>query len=86
MARLGRAGEDGARAPVTKDYMEFIGTLQVFNQNGKRGNPMSLYLDREDNGECRISVRLLQWRHLVGIGATPSKAAGDFEKIGRSNV
>jgi hypothetical protein len=59
--------------------MEYIGTLQVFNQNGKRGNPMSLYLEREDNGECRISLRLPQWAQLVGIGATPSKAAGDFE-------
>ena len=59
--------------------MELIGTLQFFNQNGKRGNPMSLFLDRTDNGECRISLRLPQWAQLVGIGATPSKAAGDFE-------
>ena len=59
--------------------MEFIGTLQFFNENGKRGNPMALYLERSDNGENRISVRLPQWHELVGVGATPNKAAGDFE-------
>jgi hypothetical protein len=59
--------------------MEFIGTLQVFNENGKRGNPMSLYLEHAENGEYRISPRLPQWAQLVGIGATPGKAAGDFE-------
>jgi hypothetical protein len=59
--------------------MEFIGTLQFFNQNGKRGNPMSLYLERSNSGECSISIRLPQWRELVGVGATPNKAAGDFE-------
>ena len=59
--------------------MEFIGTLQFFNQNGKRGNPLALYLERIDGGECRISVRLPQWHELVGVGATPNKAAGDFE-------
>ena len=59
--------------------MEFIGTLQLFNQNGKRGNPMALYLERSDSGDCRISIRLPQWPELVGVGATPNKAAGDFE-------
>jgi hypothetical protein len=59
--------------------VELIGTLQFFNQNGKRGNPMALYLERTASGECRISLRLPQWRELVGIGATPSKAAGHFE-------
>lgn len=59
--------------------MEFVGTLQFFNRNGKRGNPTALYLERTDNGECRISIRLPQWRELVGVGATPGKAAGDFE-------
>src|SRR2546430_17681641 len=58
--------------------MEFIGTLQFFNQNGKRGNPIALYLERAENGECRISAQLLQWRELVGVGAAPNKAAGDF--------
>jgi hypothetical protein len=59
--------------------MEFIGTLQFFNQNGKRANPMALYLERADNGEYRINIRLPQWGELVGVGATPNKAAGDFE-------
>ncbi len=59
--------------------MEFIGTLQFFNQNGKRGNPIALYLERLDSGECRISIRLPPWHELVGTGSTPNKAAGDFE-------
>jgi len=59
--------------------MEFVGTLQFFNQNGKRGNPIALYLERAENGECRISAQLLQWRELVGVGTSPNKAAGDFE-------
>jgi hypothetical protein len=59
--------------------MEFIGTLQFFNQNGKRGNPMALYLGRSESGECRIRIPLPQWSELVGVGATPNKAAGDFE-------
>jgi hypothetical protein len=59
--------------------MEFIGTLQFFNQNGKRGNPLALYLERTDSGACRISIRLPQWHELVGVGPTPNKAAGDFE-------
>lgn len=40
---------------------------------------MALYLERTASGECRISLRLPQWLELVGIGPTPSKAAGDFE-------
>jgi hypothetical protein len=59
--------------------MEFIGTVQFFNNNGKRGNPIALYLERFDTGECRITSRVPAWRHLVGIGVTPNKAAGDFE-------
>ena len=59
--------------------MEFIGTVQFFNKNGKRSNPLSLYLEQLENAECRISIRLPEWRHIVGIGATPNKAAGDFE-------
>jgi hypothetical protein len=59
--------------------MEFIGTLQFFNQNGKRGNPIALYLERVETGECQIRAQLPQWRDLVGVGTTPNKAAGDFE-------
>ena len=59
--------------------MEFIGTVQFFNKNGKRANPLALYLEQLENSECRISARLPQWRHIVGVGATPNKAAGDFE-------
>ena len=72
-------GSAGDWLGVMAGAMEFIGTLQFFNQNGKRGNPLALYLDRLDNGECRISIRLPQWHELVGVGATPNKAAGDFE-------
>jgi hypothetical protein len=59
--------------------MEFIGTVQFFFKNGKRANPLALYLEQLENSECRISARLPQWRHIVGVGATPNKAAGDFE-------
>ena len=59
--------------------MEFIGTLQFFNQNEKRGNPIALYLKHMETGECQIRAQLPQWRDLVGVGATPNKAAGDFE-------
>src|SRR5437773_8659611 len=57
--------------------MEFIGTVE-FSENGKRGNPVALYVQQQD-GEYRISSRLPQWRHLVGTGATINKAAGDYE-------
>ena len=59
--------------------MEFIGTVQFFNKNGKRANPMALYLERTPSGEYCIRPTLPQWRHLVGSGMTPNKAAGDFE-------
>jgi hypothetical protein len=59
--------------------MEFIGTVQFFNKNGKRANPLALYLEHSGTSECRISSRLPEWRHIVGLGATPNKAAGEFE-------
>jgi hypothetical protein len=59
--------------------MDFIGTVQFFNQNGKRANPTALYLERLENGEYRISARVPHLRHLVGTGASPGKAAADFE-------
>ena len=59
--------------------MDFIGTVQFFNQNGKRANPTALYLERWENGEYRISARVPHLLHLVGTGASPGKAAGDFE-------
>jgi hypothetical protein len=68
-----------AHGPPRKWTMEFIGTVQFFNKNGKRSNPLALYLEQGENSECRISARLPQWRHIVGVGATPNKAAGDFE-------
>ena len=57
--------------------MEFIGTVE-FSENGKRGNPVALYVQQQD-GEYRISSRLPQWTHIVGTGATVNKAAGDYE-------
>jgi hypothetical protein len=59
--------------------MEFIGTVQFFHKNGKRENPTALFLERLEGGECRIGARVPQWRHVIGVGATPNKAAGDFE-------
>ncbi|TLY22087.1 MAG: hypothetical protein E6K68_03985 [Nitrospirae bacterium] len=58
--------------------VEFVGTVQ-FWPNGARGNPVALYMEKLENGEYRISARLPQWRHLVGVGATVNKAAGNYE-------
>ena len=58
--------------------LEFVGTVQ-FWPSGVRGNPVSLYLGRLENGECRISARLPQWRHVVGVGSTVNRAAGNYE-------
>ena len=57
---------------------EFVGTVQLW-PNGARGNPVALYLEKLENGECRISARLPEWRHVVGVGATVNKAAGNYE-------
>src|SRR5207244_11485904 len=57
---------------------EFVGTVQLW-PNGARGNPVALYLEKLENGECRISARLPAWRHVVGVGATVNKAAGNYE-------
>jgi len=57
---------------------EFVGTVQ-FWLTGARGNPVALYLEKLENGECRISARLSEWRHVVGVGATVNKAAGNYE-------
>jgi hypothetical protein len=57
---------------------EFVGTVQ-FWPNGVRGNPVGLFMEKLESGECRISTRLPKWRHLVGIGATVNKAAGNYE-------
>jgi hypothetical protein len=58
--------------------MDFVGTVQFFDRNEKRNNPVSLFLENLQ-GESRISSRLPRLRHIVGVGATPNKAAGDFE-------
>src|SRR5439155_27073542 len=58
--------------------VEFVGTVQ-FWPNGARGNPVALYMEKLEYGEYRISARLPQWRHLVGVGATVNEAAGNYE-------
>ena len=58
--------------------VEFVGTVQ-FWPNGARGNPVALYMEKLENGECRISARLTEWRHIVGVGVTVNKAAGNYE-------
>jgi hypothetical protein len=57
--------------------MELIGTIQ-FRMNGLRGSPVSIFMEQGD-GEVRISIRLPQWKHIVGTGATVNKAAANFE-------
>jgi hypothetical protein len=58
--------------------VEFVGSVQ-FWPHGARGNPVALYMEKLENGECRISARLPEWRHIVGVGATVNKAAGNYE-------
>ena len=58
--------------------VEFVGTVQ-FWPNGVRGNPVGLFMEKLENGECRISARLPAWQHIVGVGATVNKAAGNYE-------
>ena len=58
--------------------IEFVGTV-LFWPNGSRGNPVALYMEKLENGEYRISARLPEWRHVVGVGATVNKAAGNYE-------
>ena len=58
--------------------LEFVGAVQ-FWPNGARGNPVALYMEKMENGECRISARLPSWRHVAGVGATVNKAAGNYE-------
>lgn len=58
--------------------LEFVGTVQ-FWPNGVRGNPVALFMEKTVSGECRISARLPDWRHVVGVGATVNKAAGNYE-------
>lgn len=57
--------------------MELIGTIQ-FRMNGLRGSPVSIFMEQGE-GEVRITIRLPQWKHIVGTGATVNKAAANFE-------
>lgn len=58
--------------------LTFVGTVQ-FWPNGARGNPVALYMDQSEHGAYRITVRLPDWTHVVGTGATVNKAAGNYE-------
>ena len=58
--------------------LEFVGTVQ-FWPGGVRGNPVALHMKKTESGECRISAQLPDWRHVVGVGATVNKAAGNYE-------
>jgi len=58
--------------------LTFVGTVQ-FWPNGARGNPVALYMDQSERGEYRITVRLSDWTHVAGTGATVNKAAGNYE-------
>lgn len=58
--------------------LTFVGTVQ-FWPNSARGNPVALFLDKTESGECRIAVRIPAWQQVVGTGATVNKAAGNYE-------
>ena len=59
------------------NLLEYVGTLHIF-LGPYRGNPISIYLRRAEAG-CQIAPRVYPWSEVVGAGATPNKAAADFE-------
>jgi hypothetical protein len=58
--------------------LEYAGSLHIY-LGPYRGNPISLYLKRTDNG-CHIGPKVYPWNDVVGTGETPNKAAADFEE------
>jgi len=65
--------------------LEFVGTIQ-FWPSGVRGNPIALFMEKAEDGECRIGARLPEWQHIIGVGATVNKAAGNYELTLRAAV
>ena len=58
--------------------LEYAGSVHIY-LGPYRGNPISLYLKRTENG-CQISPKVYPWNEVVGRGETPNKAAADFEE------
>src|SRR5207244_10737667 len=65
---------------VMTQKFEFVGTVQLW-PNGARGNPVALYLEKLENSECRISARLSEWRHVVGVGDRKSTRLNSSHQI-----
>ncbi len=60
------------------NLLEYVGNVHIIF-GPYRGNPISLYLSRNDNS-CRISPRVYPWNEVVGEGDSPNRAAADFEE------
>ena len=58
--------------------LEYVGSVHIF-LGPYRGNPIALYLKQTDAG-CQIGPQAYPWNVVVGTGATPNKAAADFEE------
>jgi hypothetical protein len=57
--------------------LEYVGSVHIF-LGPYRGNPIALYLKRTES-TCQIGPKVYPWNEVVGTGATPNKAAADFE-------
>lgn len=60
------------------NLLEYVGNVHIF-LGPYRGNPISLYLTRRENG-CEIAPKIYPWNEVIGKGETPNKAAADFEE------
>ena len=58
--------------------LEYAGSVHIY-LGPYRGNPIALYLKRTETG-CQIGPKAYPWNDVVGSGATPNKAAADFEE------
>jgi hypothetical protein len=60
------------------NLLEYVGCVHIY-LGPYRGNPIALYLKRSETN-CQIGPKVYPWNDVVGTGATPNKAAADFEE------
>jgi hypothetical protein len=58
--------------------LEYVGNIHIF-LGPYRGNPIALYLHR-DSDSVQIAPKVYPWSEVIGKGATPNRAAADFEE------
>ena len=61
------------------NLLEYVGCVHIY-LGPYRGNPIALYLKRSSDTSCQISPKVYPWNGVIGTGATPNKAAADFEE------